>query len=79
MIDAEDIKKQDIFDALNVIKTVCYNNTCEFCPFGGSGICHIKISDPEDWDIEEVTIWRALNNGYLFREWLCRYREDPEL
>lgn len=58
MLDIEDIKQSDILEALNIIKTVCYNNMCSFCPFGGD-LCHIKISDPEDWDIEEVTIWRA--------------------
>ena len=58
-MNIEDVTKTDILDALDIIKTVCYNNVCEFCPFGGSGYCHIKAGDPENWDIKETVIWRA--------------------
>ena len=60
MIDIKDITHDDILDALDTIKTICYNNICEFCPFGGSGYCHIKAGDPEDWEVKEHSIWRAL-------------------
>ena len=58
MIDIEKITKPNIIDALETIKTVCFNNTCSFCPFGGDH-CYIKYPDPEQWDIDENTIWRA--------------------
>ena len=56
--DIEDITTRDILDALEVIQTVCYNNTCVSCPFGGES-CHIKYPDPEQWEIDVNTIWRA--------------------
>lgn len=58
MLDMKDITSEDILAALAIIKTVCYNNICSQCPFGGD-LCNIKISDPEDWEIEFNPIWRA--------------------
>ena len=55
MLTIEDIARDDIIAALVIIKTVCYNNSCSSCPFGGD-LCHIKISDPEDWDVKENVI-----------------------
>ena len=49
----------DILDALNIIKTVCYNNICDMCPFSEHGRCNIKYRAPEDWELEEYSIWRA--------------------
>lgn len=58
-MNIEDITRDDILDALNIIKTVCYNNICDMCPFCERGACHIKADDPEDWDVEDYSIWRA--------------------
>lgn len=58
MLDIEQLTKPNVIEALEIIKSVCFNNTCTFCPFGGD-YCHIKRGDPEQWEIDINTIWRA--------------------
>lgn len=56
--------KEEIINALKVIKDECAENkTCLVCPFGDSN-CKCKLVDtPCDWEIAELPppeTWRAL-------------------
>ena len=61
--------KEEILNALQIIKDECIGSRCEQCSFGASDalygtFCKLKWSNPEYWIIkgEEETVWRALEN-----------------
>lgn len=56
--------KQEILNALHVIKDTCSNVTdiqdCGLCPFNdGDDHCIVNEQAPIAWDIVEKEIWRA--------------------
>lgn len=55
--------KEEILNALNVIKDTCHEmrvRDCTTCPFGDNeGNCLINEIIPDGWDIKEEEIWRA--------------------
>ena len=61
------ITKENIVEALKVIKSVCDDNECQTCPLGniddttGKILCMIKHITPDVWIINnETDVWRAL-------------------
>ena len=54
--------KEEIINALKVIKEECAGQVCEKCPFGGDGgKCKLVNDSPDNWAIDEGDgIWRAL-------------------
>ena len=59
---SKEITKEDIAEALKVIKSVCEDNDCSTCPFGNkNSFCLIKGMTPNAWKINsETDTWRAL-------------------
>lgn len=60
---SKEITKEDIVEALKVIKSVCEDNLfCKDCPLGDNeGNCKLKRLEPRSWQISELdSIWRAL-------------------
>ena len=59
---SKEITKEDIVEALKVIKSVCEDNDCSTCPFGNkNSFCLIKGMTPNAWKINsETDVWRAL-------------------
>ena len=56
--------KEEIINALTVIKETCKEHGCQECPmmYNGNGGCNVRIYDPEDWDLNiPVEVWRAFN------------------
>ena len=54
--------KEEILNALNVIKDTCSEFKCDLCPFRDfDKSCIIQDEPPTDWDIkdEEDNVWRA--------------------
>lgn len=65
-IDGVTVEAKSILTALKIIKTVCEDNNCKTCPFGGIEdehvVCKIAKSPPTGWNItDEKVVWRALN------------------
>ena len=56
----EYFKRQDVLNALACLKAMCASyDTCADCP-AYLGICKIKYTDPEDYDLNTVDdVWRA--------------------
>lgn len=54
------VTRGDILKALACLKAMCADNkTCVDCP-AYMGICKIKYTDPEDYDLnDENGVWRA--------------------
>lgn len=54
--------KEEICNALEIIKDICYRNTCSECPFGrGDNDCILQKYAPVDLEIEnQENVWRAL-------------------
>lgn len=54
-------KKEDVLNALACLKAMCVSyETCVNCP-AYMGICKIKYTDPEDYDLNtsDDDVWRA--------------------
>lgn len=53
-------KKEDVLNALACLKAMCSSyETCANCP-AYMGICKIKYTDPEDYDLNTCDdVWRA--------------------
>lgn len=56
--------KEEILNALHVIKDTCSNvsdiQDCCLCPFNdGDGHCIVAEQSPSAWDIVEKETWRA--------------------
>lgn len=55
--------KEEIINALNVIKDECAGTNCRACPFGTyDEKCRLKAHTPSGWEIEPLppATWRAL-------------------
>lgn len=56
--------KEEICNALQIIKNICKNNNCSTCPFGfynGDDHCQFQRYSPCDFDIgNSDDIWRAI-------------------
>ena len=56
--------KEEIINALKVIKDECFETRCNDCPFGrGENNCKLLGTNPADWKIAELPppeTWRAL-------------------
>lgn len=55
--------KEEIINALKVIKEECTGTQCRNCPFGEiNGVCRLEERTPALWDItdEPPKTWRAL-------------------
>ena len=55
--------REEIVFALGVLRDMCIaHDTCADCP-AYSGICKIKYTDPEDYNLNTDTdVWRAFEN-----------------
>lgn len=55
--------KEEILNALQIIKDECEGTNCKDCPFCGCAyVCMFKTDEiPEDWRIKnkEDSVWRA--------------------
>lgn len=54
--------KEEILNALQIIKDECTSTECQKCPFGyNGGGCAIQDYPPADWQIkkEKESVWRA--------------------
>ena len=55
--------KEEILNALKIIKEECYHAACKECPFGErDGGCLTQDHVPESWSIEDEEpeqVWRA--------------------
>lgn len=55
-------EREEIINALEVIKNVCEENKCrESCPFNRGTVCKIQDSCPANWEIVEKFFWKALD------------------
>lgn len=56
--------KEEIINAVTVIKEICANQICQDCPFfrKGDNTCIVKNEVPSGWKINEdkPVTWRAL-------------------
>lgn len=59
--------KEEILNALQIIKDECYGTRCYQCPFGDTEVntpqikCRITRNSPNDWKIaEREEKWKAL-------------------
>lgn len=59
--------KEEIINALRIIKDECATTNCEDCPFGDLNYisathCKLKRVNPVDWEINDIPpqTWRAL-------------------
>ena len=56
--------KEEIINALKVIRDECDGTDCSYCPFGhGENGCKLIYTDPANWKIAELPppeTWRAL-------------------
>ena len=64
-MNIEDVTKSDILDALNIIKTVCYNNICDLCPFSGQGIVILKLAILRIGILRNIQYGGLLNDEYI--------------
>lgn len=57
-----DHSKDEILQALKVIKDVCATHHCQDCPFADDeAVCVINGTNPNDWVIAAPDpVWRAL-------------------
>jgi len=63
MVNLTKKDKEELIEALSVIKNICEKSDCWDCPFGrGNFTCTLKEDDAENWifnDPEDKT-WRAI-------------------
>lgn len=65
MAEYKSYSKEDIINALSLIKNICKSNTlCDACPFSRNVTkkCVVTGDSPMNWDIKEIgeeEIWRA--------------------
>lgn len=53
--------KEEILNALHIIKDTCSEFDCVLCPFRSIDTsCIIQDEPPKDWDINDNDTWRAL-------------------
>lgn len=60
--------KEEIINALKVIKDECEGTICGKCPFGShisynGTLCKLRLDEPVEWEIAELPppeTWRAL-------------------
>lgn len=54
--------KEEICNALHIIKDICQLNDCSSCPFGfGSNSCKLQDYAPSDLEIgNSESVWRAV-------------------
>ena len=54
--------KEEICNALHIIKDICQLNACSSCPFGcGVNQCLLQENAPEDLNIANPeSVWKAL-------------------
>jgi hypothetical protein len=56
--------KEEILNALRIIKDECRGTVCKYCPFSDDTLKCLVREHPYEWDIKEEKeeLWRAFEN-----------------